>query len=149
VGGQLSLWLGATWWASLSLLGFVVVPLLFMHLPTPAMAGAMAAHLFSAQTWVSCACAGALLVLNLLKHDDLVFGMERKRIAWFPVLAGLGLLCAVLVEWVVAPRIVAREDLQLWHRLGSAMYLLQWLCAIAVFQLLLRRQAVARARWHA
>lgn len=120
-----------------------------MHLPTPAMAGAMAAHLFSAQSWVSCACAGALLVLNLRKHDELVFGAERPKIAWFPLLAALGLLSAVLVEWVVAPRIVAREDLQLWHRLGSAMYFLQWLCAIAIFQLLLRRQAVARARWHA
>ena len=145
----MSLWLGAAWWASLSLLGFVVVPLLFMHLPTPAMAGAMAAHLFSAQTWVSCACAGALLVLNLVKRDDLVFASERQKIAWFPLIAGLGLLCAVLAQWLVAPRIVAREDLQLWHRLGSAMYLVQWLCAVAVFQLLLRRQAVAQARWHA
>jgi len=145
----LSLWLGAAWWASLSLLGFVVVPLLFMYLPTPAMAGAMAARLFSAQTWVSCACAGVLLLLNLVKHDELVFAIERKKIVWFPLLAGLGLLCAMLAEWVVAPRIVAREDLQLWHRLGSAMYLLQWLCAVAVFQMLLRRQAVARARWHA
>ena len=133
----------------MSLLGFVVVPLLFMHLPTPAMAGAMAAHLFGAQAWISCACAGPLLVLHLLKHDGLVFGSERKKIAWFPLIAGLGLLCAVLAEWLVAPRIVAREDLQLWHRLGSAMYLVQWLCAVAVFQLLLRRQAVAQARWHA
>ena len=149
MAAQLSLWFAAAWWASLSFLGFVVVPSLFMHLPTPAMAGAMAAHLFSAHSWVSCACAGALLVLNLRKHDELVFGAERPKIAWFPLLAALGLLSAVLVEWVVAPRIVAREDLQLWHRLGSAMYFLQWLCAIAIFQLLLRRQAVARARWHA
>jgi len=149
VAAQLSLWLAAAWWASLSLLGFVVVPLLFMHLPTPAMAGAMAAHLFSAQTWISCACAGALLVLNLVKRDDLVFASERQKIAWLPLIVGLGLLCAVLAEWLVAPRIVAREDLQLWHRLGSAMYLVQWVCAVAVFQLLLKRQAVARARWHA
>ena len=149
MAAQLSLWFAAAWWASLSFLGSVVVPSLFMHLPTPAIAGAMAAHLFSAQSWVSCACAGALLVLNLRKHDELVFGAERPKIAWFPLLAALGLLSTVLVEWVVAPRIVAREDLQLWHRLGSAMYFLQWLCAIAIFQLLLRRQAVARARWHA
>ncbi len=143
------LWLAAAWWASLSLLGFVVVPLLFMHLPTPAMAGAMAAHLFSAQTWVSCVCAAVLLLLNLRKRDALAFVRERPKITWFPLLAGLGLLCAVLAEWVVAPRIVAREDLQLWHRLGSGMYLLQWLCAVAVFQLLVRRQTEARARWHA
>ncbi len=133
----------------MTLLGFVVVPLLFMHLPTPAMAGAMAAHLFSAQAWVSCACAGALLVLHLFKQEGPVFGAERPKIAWFALIAGLGLACAVLAEWLVAPRIVARENLQLWHRLGSAMYLLQWMCAIAVFHVLLRRQAVARARWHA
>lgn len=146
MAGQLSPWLAAAWWASLSLLGFVVVPLLFMHLPTPAMAGAMAARLFSAQTWISCTCAGALLVLNLIKRDGLLFASERQKIAWFPVIAGVGLLCAMLAEWLVAPRIVAREDLQLWHRLGSAMYLLQWLCAVAVFHLVLRRQAAARAR---
>ena len=112
------------------------------------MAGTMAAHLFSAQAWVSCACAGVLLLMNVRKPDALAFASEQQKIAWLPLLAGLGLLCAVLAEWVVAPRIVAREDLQLWHRLGSAMYLLQWLCAVAVFQLLLRRQAMARARWH-
>jgi hypothetical protein len=44
-----------------------------------------------------------------------------------------GLLLAVLVEFGVAPRIVnARVDggnLRLWHGLGSAMYLAQWLAA--------------------
>jgi hypothetical protein len=40
-----------------------------------------------------------------------------------------GLLLALLVEFAVAPRIVARENLKLWHSLGSGMYLLQWLCA--------------------
>jgi hypothetical protein len=149
VASQLSLWLGAAWWASLSLLGFVVVPFLFIHLPTPAMAGTMAAHLFSAQAWVSCCCASVLILLNLRKRNALAVDSQRPQIAWLPLLAGLGLLCAVLAEWVVAPRIVARENLQLWHRLGSSMYLVQWLCAVAFFQLLLRRQAVARARWHA
>ena len=38
-----------------------------------------------------------------------------------------------LVELAVAPRIVARENLALWHRVGSGMYLLQWLCAAATF----------------
>lgn len=133
----------------MSLLGFVVVPLLFRHLPTPAMAGTMAAHLFSAQTWVSCVCAGVLLLLTSRKRAELAFASEQQKVAWLPLLAGLGLLCAVLAESVVAPRIVAREDLQLWHRLGGAMYLLQWLCSLAVFQMLLRRQALARSRWHA
>lgn len=49
-----------------------------------------------------------------------------------------GVLLALLAEFAVAPRIVAREDLALWHRVGSAMYLLQWLCATAVLHKLLR-----------
>jgi len=40
-----------------------------------------------------------------------------------------GLLLALLSEFAVAPRIVARENLRLWHSVGSAMYVLQWLCA--------------------
>ncbi|MEY2861401.1 MAG: hypothetical protein RL392_1859, partial [Pseudomonadota bacterium] len=48
----LPLWLAAAWFGSLTTLGFFVVPMLFMHLPTPAMAGAMAAKLFTAQTWI-------------------------------------------------------------------------------------------------
>jgi hypothetical protein len=32
----------------------------------------------------------------------------------------------------VAPRIVARENLKLWHAAGSGLYLLQWFCAGAV-----------------
>ena len=40
-----------------------------------------------------------------------------------------GVLLALLAEFAVAPRIVARENLKLWHSMGSGMYLLQWLCA--------------------
>ena len=43
-----------------------------------------------------------------------------------------GMLLALLVEFGVAPRIVARQDLRLWHGVGSAMYLLQWCCALVV-----------------
>ena len=40
-----------------------------------------------------------------------------------------GMLMALLGEFAVAPKIVARQDLALWHSVGSAMYLAQWLCA--------------------
>ena len=135
------MWLAAAWWTSLSLLGFVVVPLLFVHLPTPSMAGAMAAHLVGAQAWVSCVCAGLLVVLNGQQRGLLVFPRNRQAVAWLVLVASLGFTCALLAQWVVAPRIVAREDLQIWHRLGSAMYLVQWLCSVAVFQMLVRRIA--------
>jgi hypothetical protein len=43
------------------------------------------------------------------------------------------MLLALLAEFAVAPRIVLRENLRLWHSLGSAMLLLQWLCATITF----------------
>lgn len=51
-----------------------------------------------------------------------------------------GLLLAFLVEFAVAPRIIARENLKLWHGVGSAMYLLQWLCASATLWKLTARK---------
>ena len=63
-------WVAALWWASLTSLGFWVVPLLFLHLPTPAMAGGMAARLFTAQTWVSIVC-GLFLLLNTRSNRPL------------------------------------------------------------------------------
>ena len=126
-----AVFLAALWWGSLSGLGFVVVPLLFKHLGSPAEAGAMAAKLFSAQTWVSVACT--MLLLLMLNRKDTVPAESntelRKVTAW--VVAGL--LLALLVEFGVAAQIVnARAsggNLRLWHGLGSAMYLGQWLCA--------------------
>jgi hypothetical protein len=32
----------------------------------------------------------------------------------------------------VSPRIVARDNLKLWHSVGTVMYALQWLCALVV-----------------
>jgi hypothetical protein len=43
-------------------------------------------------------------------------------------LVAISMLAALLVEFGVAPRILAREDLKLWHTVGSALYALQWLC---------------------
>jgi hypothetical protein len=126
---SIALLAAALWWGSLTGLGFVVVPLLFMHLGSPAAAGAMAAKLFSAQTWLSTACA-MLILLALNNKDDPALA-PYARLAMKFIVAGL--LLALLVEFGVAPRIVnARAEggnLKLWHGLGSAMLLGQWLCA--------------------
>ena len=126
---RLSIMLAALWWGSLTGLGFIVVPMLFTHLPSPAMAGAMAAKLFTAQTWLSVACA-MLLLLALNKKEAPALSPPAREAMKFIV---AGLLLAVLVEFGVAPRIVnARAEggnLRLWHGLGSAMYLAQWLAA--------------------
>jgi hypothetical protein len=118
----------ALWWGSLTAIGFLVVPLLFAHLGTPAQAGQMAARLFSAQTWVSLAC-GMLILMSARDAEG------QPRLDWaggalLYVVAGL--LLALLVEFAVAPRIVARQNLPLWHSVGSGMYFGQWVCALVV-----------------
>ena len=118
----------ALWWGSLTAVGFMVVPLLFTFLSTPAMAGNMAARLFTAQTWVSVACG---VVLLLVSRSDRPPAQARRAQAAL-VFIVLGMLLALLIEFAVAPRIVARENLRLWHGAGSVMYVVQWLCAAAV-----------------
>ena len=122
--GRLPLWLSALWWGSLSTIGFLVVPLLFVHLPTPAQAGTMAARLFTAQTWVSVLCGLLLLVSSRNQASG-----RAGRVQEATIFVVGGMLLALLAEFAVAPRIVARENLVLWHRVGSGMYLVQWLCA--------------------
>jgi len=122
-------WLAALWWGSLCTTGFLVVPMLFVYLPTPAMAGGMAAKLFTAQTWVSLNC-GLLLLLFLRPNQNAGLAVRTRTAI---VLVVVGMLLALLSEFGVAPRIVARENLALWHRVGSGLYLLQWLCAAAAF----------------
>ena len=125
---RIALMLAALWWGSLTGLGFVVVPLLFKYLPSPAAAGAMAARLFTAQTWLGMACAMLLLLISNGKYALAQVAPVPPAIKFIVA----GLLLAVLVEFGVAPRIVdARLDggnLKLWHGLGSAMYFAQWVC---------------------
>ena len=118
----------ALWWGSLTAVGFMVVPLLFQFLPTPAMAGHMAARLFTAQTWVSVSCG---VVLLLVSRSDRPPAQARRAQAAL-VFIVLGMLLALLIEFAVAPRIVARENLRLWHGAGSVMYAVQWLCSAVV-----------------
>jgi hypothetical protein len=124
-------WLAAAlWWGSLSALGGLYVPLLFKHLGSPAAAGAMAAKLFAAQTWLSAGCAMVLLLA--FNRAEGLQALARAVLKY--VVAGL--LLALLVDLAVAPRIVSARatggSLALWHGLGSALFLGQWLCATLV-----------------
>jgi len=118
----------ALWWGSLTTIGFIVVPLLFVHLPAAALAGQTAAKLFTAQTWVSVIC-GLLLLMSSRAIGEPV-RMDWRQGALALVVAGL--LCALLLEFAIAPRVVARENLKLWHNLGGGLYALQWVCAMVV-----------------
>ena len=126
------------WWGSLTTLGFFVVPMLFAHLETVQAAGRMAARLFAVQGYVSLGCGVVLLALHLRmpqamlgRGDSLRTDPHRSgRAALVWVL--LGLAASLLVQWVVSPHIVARDNLKLWHGVGSALYLAQWVCASAL-----------------
>jgi hypothetical protein len=126
--------LAALWWGSLTTIGFLVVPLLFAHLPSPAMAGGMAARLFAAQTWVTVVCCVLLLLMSRPKGEVTQYPWAQEAMVF---VVG-GLLLALLVQFGVAPRIGARQDLRLWHSVGSVMYALQWCCALVVLWRTLR-----------
>ena len=123
------LWVSAAWAFSLTTVGFFVVPMLFMHLPDKSIAGAMAGKLFSAQTYVSTACCMALLFAFRARQP--LVSEDVAKTGTLLVLGGM--LLALLSEFGVAPHIIARDNLALWHKVGSAMYFAQWACALAMF----------------
>ena len=125
---RLPVFIAALWWGSLTTIGALVVPMLFANLPTPAMAGGMAARLFAAQTWVSVVCGVLLLVIS--RPKGAVTQYPWAQAAMIFILSGL--LLALLSQFAIAPRIVARQDLRLWHSVGSVLYLAQWACAAVV-----------------
>ena len=127
----------ALWWGSLTTIGFLVVPLLFAHLPSPMLAGNMAAKLFAAQTWVAVACCLVLLLISRPKQAVAQYPWAQAAMVF--ILGGL--LLALLTQFGVAPRIVARQELRLWHSVGTVMYVLQWCCALTVLWHTLRQGA--------
>ncbi len=123
---RLAVLAAALWWGSLTAIGAWAVPLLFAQLPTPALAGQAAARLFTAQSWVAVGCALLLLLLQRGRGEPARLDWAGGALAF--VLAGA--LLALLQEFAVAPRIVARENLRLWHGVGTALFALQWGCAL-------------------
>ncbi len=122
------LFAAALWWGSLTTVCFLIAPLLFVYLPTPAMAGNLAAKLFTVQSWVSIACA-VVLLWGLRANASSGQVAQSQSAMLFVV---LGMLLGLLVEFAIAPRIVARENLRLWHGIGVLLYALQWCCAALV-----------------
>jgi len=118
---RLQIFLASLWWGSLTTVGFMVVPMLFVHLETLAIAGQMAAKLFSAQTWLALVC-GVLLLLAAKRQN-----LDHTETPSIWVIAGL--LLALMIEVGVKPHIVAKDNMALWHNLGLAFFVAQWFCA--------------------
>lgn len=157
---RLQLATAALWWGGISGLSFVAVPTLFASLGSPALAGPVAARLFSFQCW-----AGLLLGLILLlllrsergqrsqrSQRDMGNTSPKDTERWRRIGVSMGwvafaMVLALLQELGVAQRIVTARasggDLRLWHSLGSLMVLGQWACAGVV---LWRLSAVATGK---
>lgn len=126
----------ALWWGSLTAVGLIAVPILFSHFPA-ATAGQAAARLFTGQAWTSVACGVLVLVGSRGGEGISTPGWGRGAIGF--VLAGL--LAAILTEFSIAPRIMARQDLAFWHTTGTVAFAVQWLCALVVLWKLSARSA--------
>lgn len=122
---KLALAVSALWWASLSCLGAWIVPSLFSHAPSKALAGNLAAQLFRGQTWLTLVCCLGLLAISNASPAPAILNWLKK--AQKSIIAGL--FCAFLLEFLVAPKIVARESLMFWHSVGTAMFVIQWIGA--------------------
>lgn len=132
----LTIWAAALWWGALTTVGLIVVPMLFANLPSLAIAGAMAAKLFSAMTWLAVGCG--LLLLTIFRSNQPV-ALDNKAQGAILFIA-FGMLLALLSEFAIAPRIIARQDLRFWHSVGTAMFAGQWLCAgLTFWKLAVRR----------
>ncbi len=122
----------ALWWGALTVIGFVVVPMLFAHLPSPQLAGNMAAKLFTAHSYIALACGSFLLMLSRSEKWDELRKFVQRVLPWLL----FAMLLAALLEFAIAPRIVARDNLPLWHGLGTLAYFLEW---VAVSVMLYKR----------
>ncbi len=153
---RLGLFLAALWWGGISALSFLAVPTLFAKLGGPALAGPVAAQLFSYQSYAGLVIGMALLILlrrdrsraQFRLPDDAVetAGADLVRMQQSLTTMGfvlLGMLLAMVQEFGVAQKIVTARatggDLRLWHGVGTLMVLGQWLCAGAVLFRLSRR----------
>jgi hypothetical protein len=133
---QWPLLLAALWWGGLSALSFVAVPLAFAHFGNPALAGPYAARLFQIQSWASLGAALALLLWartqTARSYASAGTGLLAALWPWLLLAA----LAALVQEFGVARRIVSTRssggDLRLWHGAGTALVLLQWVCALRV-----------------
>lgn len=125
--------LAALWWGGLSALSFVAVPMAFGVIGNPALAGPYAAKLFQVQAWASLVVALVLVMWGRLQR--LKSAEVTARWVLLPWLL-LAALAALVQEHGVAERILTARttggNLRLWHTVGSALVLLQWLCALRV-----------------
>lgn len=129
-GGRWPLLAASLWWGGMTALSFVAVPLLFAQLGSPAVAGPVAASLFQLQSWASVVLALGVL---LWCRSRAAPALWQALLPWLLLAA----LAGLVQEFGVAQRILharaAGNSVALWHRIGTGLVLVQWLCALRVW----------------
>ncbi|MGE0100295.1 MAG: DUF4149 domain-containing protein [Hydrogenophaga sp.] len=128
---RLAILIAALWWGGITALSFLAVPLLFASLGSPAVAGPVTARIFSLQCWASLLLGLALLmILRHRRGHGIAIAPEALTTMGIVL---FGMLLALVQEFAVAQNIVTARanggNLRLWHGVGTAMVLGQWLCA--------------------
>ncbi|MDP2415858.1 MAG: DUF4149 domain-containing protein [Hydrogenophaga sp.] len=144
---RLAVLIASLWWGGISGVSFVAVPTLFASLGSPAVAGPVAAKLFTLQSLAGLGLGLVLLLVLRRQRSEVPFAQVGEAVsparlqANQRVLTTMGfvlaaMLLALLQEFGVAPKIVTARtiggNLPLWHGLGTLMVLGQWLCSGAV-----------------
>ena len=141
-----TLWVGGIW-----IVGYLVAPVLFHSLSDRALAGSLAAHLFSVLAYLGYGCATYLLLFRLAVYRWSAFGqmffwltllmvllVAAGHLGVQPVIAGLKQQAAArdVLESVV------RNRFAVWHGVASVLHLV--VSALGVWLILLQPKAL---RW--
>jgi Domain of unknown function (DUF4149) len=131
---RLAVFVAALWWGGITALSFLAVPLLFATLGNPAVAGPVAAKIFSLQCWAGLVLGTALLLIlrrwRSGAHSIAPAALSTMGFVLFAI------LLALVQEFGVAQNIITARasggNLRLWHGVGTLMVLGQWLCSGSV-----------------
>lgn len=122
---RLALFLAALWWGSLTSVAGLAVPVLWHAIPVASLARPVVVRMLEAQSWLALAC-GMLILLLFKARANGPSGTQ----AWAMTAgAALGMLCALLLQFSIAPRVMAAPEIRIWWLAGAALLLLQWVCA--------------------
>lgn len=124
-----TLWVGGLW-----AIGYLVAPMLFVHLGDRALAGVMAGKLFALIGWVGLACAAYLLIFLIGRWGSQVL---RRAVFWLVFLMGVASAIQLFgiqplmqqMKLDALPREVMesllRDRFATWHGISSVLYLVQ------------------------
>ncbi len=131
----------AVWVGGMLAIGFIAAPVLFGQLADRSVAGNLAGSMFTVVSWVGLVCGGYLILFVAFMQRR---GAIRSTVFWIVLLMliltvighfGVQPVMAQLQADALPSRIMEsalRDRFTTWHRLSTALYLIQVLLGIAL-----------------